>query len=127
MRKHILIADRDPFSIHLLWTLLNQEGYAVTTASNGRQVQESIVKSLETAAPFDLLITDVEMPYTNGVEFIENILGNGMRLPVIVITSNDDGHLLKEFKRIGVVKYFIKPIDCDEILKEVAQVFERNI
>jgi response regulator of citrate/malate metabolism len=48
-------------------------------------------------------------------------------VPVIVITANDDGKLLKDLRRIGVDKYFIKPIDCDEVLKTVAQVTQKKV
>lgn len=124
MNTQILVVDDDSTSALMLRILLHSEGYHVTTASNGKQAWDCIVQAHARNAPFDLLITDIEMPILDGVELIQRTIHSAMRLPVIVTTANDDAALLRQLRRPEIATYFIKPLDLKQILAAITKILK---
>src|SRR5512143_1106982 len=85
--ESILIVEDDPIDRTLLATCLEQEGYAVRTAENGKQVVDMLDRE-----PFDLIILDLLMPEMDGFEVLEWIKTRpGLQhLPVIVVSAEED-------------------------------------
>jgi CheY-like chemotaxis protein len=90
-RARILYAEDEPMIRGCTCKYLSRAGYEVTAVENGEQAWEALQSS-----PYDLLITDQQMPGLSGKELIAKIQGLGMTLPVIVAASdleflNDSG------------------------------------
>ena len=68
MKEKILIIDREPDIRKSLEALLRKEGYHVRSASGGKEAID-ILKS----EPFDLVIMDINLPGTNGLNVMKNI------------------------------------------------------
>jgi CheY-like chemotaxis protein len=70
----ILIAEDEDQMTHSMSFLLQVGGYDVQTVSNGREAIESITNGIKNNNPFDLLITDIQMPEMTGEELIEYLI-----------------------------------------------------
>ena len=72
-------------------------------------------------SPPDLIISDINMPHMDGFEFIEALKADATlpRIPVIFLTSVDDGDL--RGKELGAAGYVTKPVRADRLLSLVAQ------
>jgi len=82
--QQILLIDDDELILKVINRILTREGYEVITATNGKDAMELIEQQ-----KFDLLITDIMMPYSNGFEVISKFKQhpNADGVPIIVISS----------------------------------------
>lgn len=84
----VLIVDDEPSIRQLVATLLTLEGYAVTTATDGRDALEQVL-----AATPDVVISDVRMPHMSGYELLTTVRANPALDAVrfILLASYTDG------------------------------------
>src|SRR5712671_4287916 len=111
--KTILVVDDDPPTVELLALFLELEGYAVLTASNGR---EALERAASGTAP-GLIVTDHMMPVMTGAELFR-ALKQSCRLrqvPVILITSAPPA-AARDLQWAEVLR---KPVDLRDILHAV--------
>lgn len=78
----ILVVDDEQIVRRLITLALTNEGHVIVEATNGREAAAKLA-----AEPFDLLITDILMPETDGLEMIMNVQRDDKRLPVIAMTG----------------------------------------
>jgi DNA-binding response OmpR family regulator len=86
-------------------------------ASNGLQA----LKIFKKENP-DLLITDIMMPKMDGLSLIKEIRDSHPNFPIIVQSAYSDRDNLLEVIEIGVSRYFIKPVDIDELLRYIGSL-----
>jgi len=113
MKSHILIIDDDLAMCELLDKMFGRS-YTVTTKNNGMDA----MLWLDKGNMPDLIITDIDMPNLNGVDFLMNVKNSGYYkdVPIIVITGyNDKEHKLKCLK-YGAYEYFVKPFNPRDLL-----------
>ena len=79
-KRHLLIADRNPYIRRFLQREMSQVGYSVGSAANGLQVLEWI----ESGRPLDLLILDPELPDTDGALLFEQLYFYAPDLPIVI-------------------------------------------
>lgn len=111
----ILVAEDEALMLKMLTHRLQKEGYRVVTATDGKQALDS----LRTSAP-DLVITDLMMPYHNGLEIIEFVRKN-LRpdLPVIVLSSaGQESSVVRAFD-LGADDFAVKPFSPNELMSRV--------
>ena len=82
LKKRVLIVDDEREVREVLWELLTLEGFEVRTAANGAMALTELLKD-----PYDLLITDLNMPQMNGLELVDRIHKEKMGIPMIIISS----------------------------------------
>jgi signal transduction histidine kinase/DNA-binding response OmpR family regulator len=88
--KRVLIVDNNRSSLDILRHALESIGMGVELLNNGEQVVPSLKKALEEGNPFDLCITDIQVPGMNGYEIAKQIrdLNNPLsNLPLIALSS----------------------------------------
>ena len=114
--QQILLIDDDELILKVINRILTREGYEVKTATNGKDAMELIEQQ-----KFDLLITDIMMPYSNGFEVISKFKQhpNADGVPIIVISSVGTENAVREGLNIGADDYLRKPIMPDELLIRV--------
>lgn len=119
--QQILLIDDDELILKVINRILTREGYEVKTATNGKDAMELIEQQ-----KFDLLITDIMMPYSNGFEVISKFKQhpNAEGVPIIVISSVGTENAVKEGLNIGADDYIRKPIMPDELLIRVRRFFK---
>ncbi len=119
--QQILLIDDDELILKVINRILTREGYEVKTATNGKDAMELIEQQ-----KFDLLITDIMMPYSNGFEVISKFKQhpNAEGVPIIVISSVGTENAVREGLNIGADDYLRKPIMPDELLIRVRRFFK---
>lgn len=117
----ILVAEDEALMLKMLTHRLQKEGYRVVTATDGKQALDS----LRASAP-DLVITDLMMPYHNGLEIIEFVKKN-LRpdLPVIVLSSaGQESSVVRAFD-LGADDFAVKPFSPNELMSRVRKHLNR--
>src|ERR1700704_4980786 len=79
---HLLLVDDNKNGLMARKSLLEEQGFSITTATNGEEAFEAISK-----VTFDLLVTDFRMPKMNGIEFITRARVLYPGLPVILLSG----------------------------------------
>lgn len=118
MTKRILIADDEPTVVALAKQKLEQDGYFVEVARDGKEAWEIIC-----SMPIDLIVTDVIMPKMDGVDLYKEIKKNTAyaNIPIVIITDNK---IFKEsFQALGVEHFLPKPLDGEKLLHKVEYIF----
>ena len=115
-RNRILCVDDSPIILNQLRKAFSNTPYLVSTASNGREGLDRARGSFP-----DLIITDVEMPVMNGLEFCSQIRkfpGAG-EIPLIILSSRVDYDTITAGFECGADEYLTKPFHPDELLNKV--------
>ncbi|MCI0438172.1 MAG: response regulator [Chloroflexi bacterium] len=116
-QKHsVLVVDDEELMIQLLQQILEDGGYQVVTASNGRQAIE-LLKSRR----FDVVISDIMMPQVNGVEVLQQAIKQDPDCPVIMITGYPSVETAVKLINLGAADYIVKPFNVDLIKLTVAK------
>ena len=103
--KKILVSDDDFITIQLIKKKLTEENFDVTIAKNGKIGIELLKKT-----KFDLIITDIHMPYITGLELISFMREEMSEdTPIIVLTKDISEDTEEDAYSIGADEYLIKP------------------
>jgi adenylate cyclase len=104
----ILVVDDDPVNRTMLTRLLEQEGYRVDTASDGRRALEML-----RGDPFDIVLLDMLMPELDGYEVLTHMKADDelRHVPVLMITALDDIASAVRCIATGADDYLPKPFD----------------
>jgi len=86
-RLRILTVDDDPVVIKSLQDTLETDGHVVTSASDGREGIDAFRSAMERKEPFDVVITDLGMPYVDGRKVVGAVKGMSPGTPVILLTG----------------------------------------
>ena len=113
----VLVVDDDLAVREFLAFLLEQEGYDVEQAGDGRAAI-ALVK----ASPVDLLITDLVMPEIEGLETIQTLRKLQPELLIIAISGYQDGRFLSIASKLGSSATLAKPVAPSEFLETVRNV-----
>ena len=82
----------------------------VTDVVEAADGNEAILRFQE--QPFDLVLTDWNMPGKTGIEVLKAIRGGGAKLPVVLITTEAEKGRVLEAIQAGVSEYVVKPFDA---------------
>jgi two-component system NtrC family response regulator len=107
----ILIVDDEPNYLVVLSELLKDEGFEVFTAPGGEEGLK-VVKNVD----LDIVITDMQMPVMDGLQFMNKIKEEDSDLPVIVITAYAEVDKAVEAMQAGAFSYLAKPFSNDELI-----------
>src|SRR5262249_4560456 len=112
----ILVVDDTPANIQTLTTILKEQGYQLSVATNGRQALDVIGK----VHP-DLVLMDVMMPEMDGYEACSQIKASPMwrDLPIIFLSAKTDATDIVHGFELGAVDYVAKPFNAHELLARV--------
>lgn len=107
-RGKILVVDDDAFIRLLITSTLEEEGYIIQTAENGKQGLERVLNE-----SFDLILLDLIMPVMDGFEVLQWMKNSASLecLPVIVISGEEDMENIIRCINMGAVDYLPKPFD----------------
>lgn len=72
-------------------------------------------KNSDELKDFDLIITDIQMPYKNGLEMISNIRDLDIKIPIIIFSAYDKSDYFLEAIKIGINGYILKPYSLEQI------------
>jgi len=117
--KVLLVEDEDKLA-SLLKNAIGDSFYSFTLAKDG---QEGLEKFLSISP--DIIITDIMMPHLTGLEMAKEVRKIDENIPIIILSAFSESDKFLDAIDIGVVKYFIKPFDPDELLDYIQSVAEK--
>ncbi len=116
----ILVVDDDAYIRELVTTLLNQAGYSVCEAANGR---EALLKLEE--EKIDLCVLDIMMPSMDGFEFCHTARQYYENLPILMLTAKGEvSNKVRGFD-LGCDDYLVKPFEGEELIVRVRALLKR--
>jgi CheY-like chemotaxis protein len=96
-------------------------GYGVVPARSGAE----LVDRLAEKGPFDLIVTDVSMPWLDGLNAVRSMRTAGLATPVLVITALEDEGIPTQVQALGPAMLLRKPFELGELEAAVARLRPR--
>lgn len=118
LKVHII--EDEPYIRMELMEIIEWESYGFTIVGESKNGKEAL-KSLEKNS-VDLIITDIEMPHMNGVEFLKNIRERGWDIEVVFLTGFSEFQYAREGAKLNIVDYLLKPIDTNQLIDVLNRV-----
>lgn len=117
--SRILAVDDTRALLNMLADCLEGGGHEVVTAADGREALEKLREHRP-----DLVITDLNMPRMNGLEFIEAARREpeGRAVPMLLLTTETAQELKDRARAVKATGWLTKPFDPDQILGLVARL-----
>lgn len=101
----VLLVDDDPSILRMLKTVLQRNGFATREARDGENAM-----ALLSQQPFNIVVSDVNMPGGGGMEFLRSVREKNIELPVIMITGKPTVETTTQALEFGVFRYLLKPV-----------------
>ncbi len=117
----ILIAEDNDISRDLMSRILKMQGYHTVEVSDGGQAIEAINDT-----PVDLAMVDLNMEPQGGFEFVQHLVLNNIKIPVVIITADDSSDILMRASELGVNRVLQKPVEPEKLLNITQQTLKRN-
>lgn len=116
--KKILIVEDNDLTIKILEHIFKKEGYHLTLAKDGLQAIEKVAE----VQP-DIILTDVMLPYKNGIEIVSHVKKNFHNIPVVLISAlgEEEGVVTKAFS-LGADDFVAKPFNPNELLLRIKRL-----
>lgn len=110
----ILVCEDDEVVLKVIQVALENKAVQVVYVRDGRKALDHLNKDHD----FDLIITDIHMPYHNGDEILR-VLRQDLKknTPLIMISSDTDEDVIALALKSGVNEFVEKPIDVDKLNK----------
>jgi len=118
---HILIIEDEKGIIDFLKQGLEEEGYAISYATNGK---EGLEKALQHSV--DLVLLDWMLPGMSGIEVCKAIRKERPSVPIIFLTAKDTVQETIEGLKSGANDYIKKPFSFEELLERIKVHFRSN-
>ena len=117
----ILVVDDDTEIRVSFRRTLEEVGYFVSVAANGREAWKLVVDRF-----FDLLILDLSMPEEDGIELIRSIVTELPQIKIIAVSGFLEGTLLRIAKNLGAISTLHKPVAENLLLSAVCEVLAKQ-
>ena len=106
MKQKILVLDDSPFMLTVIGDILKKLNYEVTTFDNASDACRKVESDR-----FDMIITDLNMPVMDGLEFTKRVRSypNCRFVPIVMLSSEDDDEKVSRAKKLGISTFLRKP------------------
>jgi CheY-like chemotaxis protein len=113
----ILLVDDDPSATRLYRTMLVNDGHQVVVLDSGIDAVEAASRE-----PFDLVITDFNMPGIKGDVTLSLLRARLPELPVVIMTSEPSPAVEKRARDAGAAAFVRKPCSADVLARTIARI-----
>jgi two-component system response regulator MprA len=117
----ILVVDDDAGLRRALRRVLSSHGFEVEVAAGGDEALTQL-----STRPFDLVVLDVMMPGSDGIEVCETLRAKGDELPVLMLTARDAIRDRVAGLEAGADDYLVKPFANEELVARVRALLRRS-
>lgn len=118
---HILVLEDEVKLNQIVCTYLNDSGFHATGCLNAEEAYDEMYNNL-----YDLIISDIMMPGTDGFEFAQNVRRVNRHIPILFMSARDDLPAKQKGFQLGIDDYMVKPIELDELLLRVRALLRRS-
>ena len=123
--KHLLLTEDNQLNQEITSEILKEYGFTIDTAENGAVALRKIAAS--TPGTYDLVLMDIQMPVMDGLEATRRIRALPQpalsHIPIITMTANAFDEDRRAASRCGMNGFLSKPIDMEELLRTLHQIF----
>jgi CheY-like chemotaxis protein len=113
-RLRLIVADDDADTRELVITALRSIASEIRTVEDGA----ALLRETRDCGPFDVIITDIQMPIMGGLEAIEAIRALGIETPVVVMTGRPEAGVPSSLDNVTLLR---KPFGVAELRSAVAR------
>jgi len=117
----ILIAEDDEVVLNELTKIGTILFKNVFASKNGKQAL-----SLYETQKIDIILTDIKMPFLDGISLIKKIREINYEIPIVILSSYSEQSTLLKALKLGVDGYIIKPIELNEFVDVLLKATRRN-
>ena len=114
----IFLVDDSATMLMSLKATLEIAGFKVETAGDGEQALAKVKSGLKP----DLIITDINMPKMDGIEFIRQVRKLLRFTPILTLTTESQQAKRDEAKKLGASGWMVKPVSGTDLVKVIRQV-----
>lgn len=116
----LLVVEDDRELNRTVCMYLNQKGYEVTGCLSAGEAYDAMYGNL-----FDLIISDIMMPGTDGFEFARTVRELNQEIPILFMTARDDFSAKQKGFQLGIDDYMVKPVDLEELDLRIGALLRR--
>jgi len=120
-KANILVVDDDPSIRKVLTAILEEKGYTVETAGNGREA----IRRSKTRF-YNLALIDIRLPDMEGVKLLTEMKETKPKMAKVIITGYPSLQNAVEALNKGADAYIIKPLDIDKTLATIEEHLEKQ-
>lgn len=117
----ILVLEDDRDLNRSVCSFLHHNGYEATGCLCAEDAYDEMYKT-----PFDLIISDIMMPGTDGFAFAETVRSLNTDIPILFMTARDDFAAKQRGFRLGIDDYMTKPVDLEELGLHIGALLRRS-
>ncbi len=125
----ILVVDDMPTMRKVVIHMLNELNLKnVSQAEDGQEAWSKIVEAHKASSPYELIISDVNMPKMNGIELLEKVRTTEAfkTLPFLIVTVEDQTYTVMKAVQLGVSNYIVKPFSPSTLKDKIERVFAKE-
>ena len=119
---NVLIVEDDKAIREQLQKIFSRRFNCVDVACNGEEAYIQYQKMLNSSSQYDVIVSDINMPIMNGLDFLKKIRQKDKDTAVVFISGRNESHLLLEAITYGVNSYMIKPINYDLLTLKIKEI-----
>jgi len=121
-KKSIMLLDDDPVQLQYLADILQGDGFQIMAYSDAQEALSSIGQRTK----IDLVITDLQIPRMDGMQFVEKLRKVRPGMPIIMLTAHASVDTFFKSFGLGVSEFITKPINKAELRKIVSVVINKD-
>ena len=121
----VLLVDDEPNTRNLLRLCIDWEALGMEIIADATSGTEAL-NIIEEFKP-DIVLTDIEMPYMDGITLSKHIMGQHIDIYIVIITAHEQFTYAQQAVSIGVSDFILKPIDADLITATLKKLAEKII
>ena len=116
----ILVVEDDRDLNRSLCAFLNRNGYQAVGVRSADDAYDAMYANI-----FDLIVSDIMMPGTDGFAFAATVRSLNQEIPILFVTARDDLTSKQRAYRVGIDDYMVKPIDLEEMFLRIGALLRR--
>ena len=121
-QERILVVDDEQSVRAVAAALLAASGYTVNTAESA----EDALARLQQDPDYDLILSDIMMPGTDGLTLLDHLCTDHPGIPVVMFSAIDDAYVVTSAFRRGAIDYLLKPFERTDLESVVLRAIEHG-
>ncbi len=117
----IIVVDDDVIMLQAIKTMLTKHGFQVFATTDAQDALDALEDE-----HFDLIISDIMMPYVSGIELLSGIKKVKKDMPMIIISALDQQEIILTAFEEGADDFIKKPINLNELQLRVKHVLSKK-
>jgi CheY-like chemotaxis protein len=117
----LLVADDSETVLLMLQRRLEMEGYEVVTAKDGVEALDRL-RELGSSEPPDVILLDAMMPRKSGTEVLEEIRGEGSKVPIVMISAHLDAQEPERMRKLGATEIVPNTFEWEDLIGKIEEL-----